>query len=92
MGMGNTNNDNLSYGTVYFPDRTPVPELLTESEAILFLRLDTDKTNDHARTMKHYRDKELLHPTLIGKNNKYSKKELLRFIDLMTEKTKKRNK
>jgi hypothetical protein len=47
-------NNNLYFGTVYFPDGTPVPELLTESEAILFLRLDTDNTNDHERTLKHY--------------------------------------
>jgi hypothetical protein len=46
-------NNNLYFGTVYFPDGTPVPELLTESEAILFLRLDTDNTNDHERTLKH---------------------------------------
>jgi len=71
------------------PDGSPVPELLTEQEAISFLRLDTDGPTDPTRTLKHYRDKGLLHPTRIGKKLRYSKKELLSFIDLMTERAKK---
>lgn len=84
--------DNINfeyYGTGYFPDGTPVPDLLTEEEAIRYLRLDTDGPADPVRSLKHYRNKGLLHPTHIGKKNKYSKKELLRFIDLMTGRAKK---
>jgi hypothetical protein len=74
----------------YFPDGRPIPPLLTEEEAITLLRLDTDGPGDPSRSLKHYRDKGLLHATQIGKNLRYSKKELLRFIDEMTErKTKK---
>jgi hypothetical protein len=84
--------DNINfiyYGTGYFPDGRPVPDLLTEEEAIQFLRLDTDGPTDPARTLKHYRDKGLLKPTRIGKKNRYSLKELLRFIDDMTVRAKK---
>jgi hypothetical protein len=71
--------------TCYMPDGSPVPELLLESEAIVFLRLDTDGPADPARTLKYYRDRGLLHGTRIGKKVRYTKRELLRFIDEMTE-------
>lgn len=73
----------------FFSGGTPVPDLLTESEAIQFLRLDIDGPDDPSRTLKHYRDKGLLHPTKIGKKLTYSKRELLNFIDEMTTRTKK---
>lgn len=87
--MADSNNNNLYYGTGYFPDGKPVPDLLTEEEAIRYLRLDIDGPANPAQTLKHYRNKGLLHPTRIGKKNRYSKKELLRFIDEMTERAKK---
>lgn len=72
--------------TIFFPNGTPVPELLTEEEAVCFLRLDVDGPKEASQTLKYYRDKGLLRPTKIGKRNRYSKKELLNFIDKMTEK------
>jgi hypothetical protein len=81
--------ENRHCNIVFFPDGTAVPELLNEQETIILLRLDTDGPTDPARTLKHYRDKGLLHPTRIGKKLRYSKKELLNFIDLMTERAKK---
>jgi hypothetical protein len=91
MGMvDKEDNINITYyGTVYFPNGKPVPALLTEREAIILLRLDIDGPADPARSLKHYRDKGLLHPTHIGKKNRYSRKELLKFIDLMTVRAKK---
>ena len=80
---------NCCQNVVFFPDGRPVPELLVEQEAITLLRLDTDGPANPTRTLKHYRDKGLLHPTRIGKKLRYSKKELLSFIDLMTDKAKK---
>jgi hypothetical protein len=59
------------------PDGSPVPELLLESRAIVFLRLDTDGPADPARALKYYRDKGLLHGTRIGKKVRYAKRELL---------------
>jgi len=75
----------------FFLNGQPVPDLLTEQEAILFLRLDIDGPKDARRTLKHYRDKGLLQGTRIGKHLRYSKTELLRFIDEMTERTAKKN-
>ena len=82
--MSDLNNNIISF----FADGRPVPDLLTEQEALSLLRLDTDGPTNPARTLKHYRDKGLLHPTRIGKKLRYSKKELLSFIDIMTDKAK----
>jgi hypothetical protein len=59
------------------------PELLTEAEAVLFLRLDGQKA-DAKKTLGYYRSTGKLKATKIGKNLFYSKKELLRFIETMT--------
>jgi hypothetical protein len=37
-------NEELSYCLSYFSDGTPVPDVLTEEEAIKFLRLDDGTT------------------------------------------------
>ena len=79
--MPDLNNSAISF----FADGTPVPDLLTESEAIRFLRLDIDGPKNPKLTIKHYRDKGLLKPTKVGKTNKYLKKELLRFLDNLTD-------
>ena len=85
--MCNDNNTTCST-TCFMPDGSPVPELLTEEEAITFLRLEADGPQHPEKTLKHYRDKGLLHPTKIGRKNRYSKNELLRFISVMTERAK----
>ena len=71
--------------TSFYADGTHVPDLLTEDEAITFLRLDIDGPKNPKLTIKHYRDKGLLKPTKVGKTNKYLKKELLRFLDNLTD-------
>lgn len=86
----NKNEQVVFVGPVYFADGKVVPEVLTEEETVEFLRLDTDGPANPSLTLKHYRDKGLLRPTRIGKKNRYSKKELLHFIDQMTEKTNRR--
>ena len=63
----------------------PVPELLTEEEAIIFLRLDIDGPKDPTLTLEYYRTQGLLKATRVGKRLRYQKKELLRFLDLLTE-------
>ncbi|MHC4725287.1 MAG: hypothetical protein ACYS9V_13765 [Planctomycetota bacterium] len=70
-------------GPLYFPDGSIVPYLLTEPEAILFLRLEKDK--NPSRTLKYYREKNQLKGTRIGNNFCYTQKELLEFIDRATE-------
>jgi len=65
----------------------PCPELLTESEAIQFLRLDVDGPTDPSQTLLYYRQKGLLKATRVGKKLRYQRKELLKFIDKLTELT-----
>ena len=65
------------------PNGSIMPALLTEDEAIIFLRLDTE-TNPK-RTLKYYRDKGHLRGVKIGKNFLYPKQELLNFIDIATD-------
>lgn len=67
----------------FMPDGSIMPELLTEEEAILFLRLD--KERKPARTLKYYRDKGRLRGVKIGTNFLYPKSELLKFIEVATE-------
>jgi len=63
----------------------PCPSLLTEEEAIRYLRLDTVGHKHPERTLKHYRDRRLLRPTRLGKKLFYSVWELESFIKKVTE-------
>ena len=60
-----------------------VPALLTEAEAIIYLRLDGQKA-DARKTLKYYREQKKLKSTKIGKNLLYSRKALDEFIETMT--------
>ena len=80
--MNNQKND-TNMGPVYMPDGSIMPELLTEQEAVVFLRLDTE--NNPTRTLKYYRDKGQLRAVKIGANLLYPKQELLNFIQIATE-------
>ena len=82
-----TNTTTTYVGPIYYHHGTVVPELLTEAEALKFLRLDTNGTQNLKEALKHLREHHGLRPTRgIGKTLKYQKKELLRFLDHMTEK------
>ena len=78
-------NDN--FGFTVLPDGnggyTPCPELLTEIEAIRYLRLDRQKA-DPFKTLRYYRGEKKLRATKIGNNLLLSRKELDRFIERMT--------
>ena len=77
----------------HFYDGTVVPELMTEEEAIKFLRLDSNSDGNGKESLKRLREHYGLQATKgIGKTLKYQKKELLKFIDTMTEKTAQREK
>ena len=65
---------------------TPCPELLTEEEAIRFLRLDIDKDTAPATTMKYYRDKGELIAIKVGKMNRYRRKDIEYFLELKSRK------
>jgi hypothetical protein len=63
---------------------TPCPELLTESEAVRFLRLDTMDIKNPTNTLRYYREKKKLKGTHIGKRVFYSRKALDQFLEKMT--------
>ena len=75
-------------GPVFMPDGRPAPELMTEEEAIQFLRLDIDGPANPNQTLQYYRSRGVLKATRIGKHLRYSKQELLKFIEVMTDQTK----
>lgn len=64
---------------------TPCPELLTENEAIRFLRLDGIDVEDPANTLRYYRKKGLLQATQVGKCIRYRRIELERLLERLTE-------
>ena len=66
-------------------DWQPCPELLTEAEAICFLRLDTIDIKNPAETLSRYRKEGMLRATQISKKLFYRRKELDQFLDRLTE-------
>lgn len=62
----------------------PCPEVLTEAEAIQFLRIDKQRS-DPKKTLRYYREKKKLKATKIGKNLLYSRKKLDEFIEEMSK-------
>ena len=63
---------------------TPCPELLTEAEAIRFLRLDIDGPERPELTLRYYRQKGKLKGTRLGKHIRYTRKALMEFMEKMT--------
>jgi hypothetical protein len=64
---------------------TPSPELLTEAEAIRYLRLDIDGPAKPENTLRYYREKKKLKGTRIGKRVLYTRKALDEFLEKMTK-------
>jgi len=71
--------------TAYYHDGQPVPFVLTEQEAIKFLRLDTVNTDHPEYALQHYRSSGLLRGTQLSKRLFYTLPELLSFLDRQTE-------
>jgi len=61
------------------------PELLTEAEAIRYLRLDLIDVVDPAGTLTYYRRQGLLRATQVGKCIRFRRIELDRLLDRLTE-------
>lgn len=85
--MNTINKNDVYFGTVYFPNGKPVPEVMTEEEVLRFLRLDSDGPIDPYETLKYYRDEGLLRGTRISRKYLYQKKEILLFLDELTKRT-----
>lgn len=64
---------------------TPCPELLTEAEAVRYLRLDADGAGNPAQTLKYYRDKGELTAIKVGKKNRYRRQDLDDFLARKSE-------
>jgi hypothetical protein len=63
----------------------PCPELLTEEEAIRYLRLDLVDVENPDETLRRYRKQGLIRGTQVGKCVRYRRKELEAFLDRITE-------
>jgi hypothetical protein len=72
---------------VILPGTTPAPcpELLTEDEAIRYLRLDLIDVEDPAGTLRYYRRQGLLRGTQVGKCVRYRRVELERLLERLTD-------
>jgi len=64
---------------------SPCPTVLTEPEAIRYLRLDTVGHKSPAQTLRYYREKKKLKATQIGRKLFYTRKSLDDFLDRMTK-------
>ena len=62
----------------------PCPELLTETEAIRYLRLDIEGPAKPMLTLRYYREKGLLKATQVGRKLRYRRIELDRFLENVT--------
>jgi hypothetical protein len=63
---------------------TPCPELLTEEEALRYLRLDTVNIKDPSATLRLYRKRGLLRGTQVSKRVFYRRIELDAFLTRLT--------
>jgi len=63
----------------------PCPELLTEAEAVRYLRLDLDGPSKPALTLRYYREKGLLRATRVGRRLRYRRVELDRLLVRLSE-------
>ena len=63
----------------------PCPELLTEQEAVRYLRLDQIDTDDSAGALRYYRKRGLLRATQVGKCIRYRRVELDRLLERLTD-------
>jgi hypothetical protein len=64
---------------------TPAPELMTESEAVRYLRIDTLQIKNPDETLRRYRDMGLLRATQVSNGLFYRRVELDRFLERQTE-------
>jgi hypothetical protein len=89
--MDTSRSTSLTLGPTPLPDGaggySPCPALLTEDEAIRYLRLDTIGRKDPSKTLQFYRERGLIKPTRISNVNFYMRSELDTFLVTMTART-----
>ena len=64
---------------------TSCPELLTEQEAVRYLRINETGVLNPAGTLRYYRKKGWLRATQVGRRIRYRRVELERLLDKLTE-------
>ena len=84
--MNNLNNSIFTCPVCFLPDGTPAPYIMTEEEAIKFLRIDTNQTKHPEMTIQHYINEGLLIPVTIGKCRKFPLPELIKFVERLSDK------
>lgn len=73
-------NETIKFPTLFFPNGTRVPLVLTSQEVIHLLRLDVDGPKAPDKTLEYYREKKLLRGMKIGQNLRYYLPDVLEFI------------
>jgi hypothetical protein len=63
----------------------PCPEVLTEDEAVRYLRLDLVNVKDPVEILRSHRKQGLLRGTQVGRAVRYRRIELDRLLDRLTE-------
>jgi len=63
----------------------PCPDLLTEEEALRYLRLDIIDVENPEDTLRRYRKLGFIRGTQVGKCIRYRRTELERFLERITE-------
>jgi len=80
--------ENPPFGMAVLPDGnggfTACPVLLTELEAIRYLRLDTLGRKDPSKTLQYYRERGLVKATRISNVNFYTRAAMDDFVQTMT--------
>ena len=61
------------------------PELLTEAEAVRYLRLDETNIKDPGRTLRYYREQGQLKATQVGRPLRYRRIELDNLLARLTD-------
>ena len=74
-----------TFSVVFLPDGRPAPAVLTADETVSLLRLDNANP---LRTLKHYRDEQLLVGVRIGRKVRYPLDEVMRFLAQKVAKSK----
>lgn len=89
MSCGNENNSRgreiESSAFPVMPDGKPAPGLMTEAEAIRYLRLGEEGPSRPELTLRYYRERGLLKGTRVGRRIRYRRVELDRFLARITE-------
>ena len=68
----------------FMPDGRPAPDLLTEAEAVRYLRLDTVAVKNPSATLRRYREGGALRAVQISKAILYPLAELRKFVEKKT--------